>query len=163
LRPGGPSGFEAALGHPFFEYVNHVRPEAGRVFNAAMQAGSTGQALALAHALDWSRTRTVCDVGGGTGAAIEALLGFAPELAATLYDLPEVVADARPALRSGPLAGRCTIVGGDFFESVPAGCDRYLLLAIVHDWDDDHATRILRNVRDALGPEGRAVVVDSVL
>jgi hypothetical protein len=163
VRPGGTSGIEAATGHDFFDFVNRVRPDAGRAFNGAMEAGATVQALALAHGLDWQDVKTVCDVGGGTGAALQSLLEAFPHLEAVLFDLPEVVARARPVLRSGPLAARCRVEGGDFFAAVPAGCDRYLLLAIVHDWDDDAAARILGAVRDAMHPWSRAIVVENVL
>jgi hypothetical protein len=164
LRPGGTSGTEAATGHPFFEYVNTVRPDAGRVFNGAMEAGGTIQALALSAALDWKRVSSVCDVGGGTGATVAYLLATHAALTGTLFDLPSVVADARPSLvGDGALAGRCRVVGGSFFEDVPAGCDRYLLLAIVHDWNDDEATRILTRVTAAMSPGAEAVVVENVL
>lgn len=158
----GASAMEAATGHPFFTFVNEVRPDAGVTFNEAMAAGSAAQALALDGALGWSNIRTVCDVGGGTGTVLARLLDRHAHLEATLVDLPEVVAAAVPAL-AGPLAGRVRLHGGSFFDPLPAGCDRYLLLAIVHDWDDADAARILRRVADALGPTGRAVVVEGVL
>jgi hypothetical protein len=157
------SAIEAATGHDFFEFATKIRPEAGDAFNRAMAAGATVQALALDSALDWSRISTVCDVGGGTGAVLEYLLGAHPHLQAILFDLPEVVAAARPSLTSGPLAGRCRLVPGSFFEHVPTGAERYLLLAIVHDWHDDEAARLLGRVADALGPDSRAVVVEGVL
>jgi O-methyltransferase len=160
---GGTSGMEAATGHPFFEYVTAVRPEAGRAFNDAMRAGSVLQAVALDHGLDWRGVRTVCDVGGGTGGALRYLLEANDHLEGTLFDLPEVVADADPALLRGALASRARTAGGSFFDTVPAGRDRYLLLAIVHDWDDQKATEILRNVAAALPPHGEVVIVENVL
>ncbi len=160
---GGRSGLEAATGHPFFEFVHRVRPEAGRVFDEAMRAGATLQAVALDHALDWSGVSRVCDVGGGTGAVLEYLLDRNPTLEGVLVDLPEVVAAARPRLSSGDLAARCRLHPGSFFDEVPGGCDRYLLLAIVHDWDDEEAVTLLRRVAAGLGPDGRALVVENVL
>lgn len=157
------SGIEAATGHEFFDYVTKIRPEAGEAFNRAMAAGATVQALALDRALDWSTTKVVCDVGGGNGAVLEYLLGANPRLQGVLFDLPEVVATARPSLTSGTLADRCRLVPGSFFDLVPPGADRYLLLAIVHDWHDDQAAHLLARVADALGPESRAVVVEGIL
>jgi len=163
LRDPSISGLESASGHDFYEFVRRVRPDAGDAFNAAMQAGSTIQGVALASSLRWSATDKVCDVGGGTGAALEMLLGAHPHLEATLFDLPEVVAKTRPALRSGPLASRCQIVGGDFFDSVPAGASRYLMLRIVNAWNDDRARTILRVVANAMPPDGRIVLIEHVL
>jgi hypothetical protein len=160
---GQSSGTAAATGHPFFEYVTSVRPDAGRAFNDAMRAGAVVQAVALAHALEWGDVHTVCDVGGGTGGALRHLLEAYGHLQAVLFDLPEVVAHADPALVDGPLAARCDVRSGSFFEAVPPGFDRYLLLAIVHDWDDERATEILRHVAAALPPDSEAVVVEGVL
>lgn len=155
---GESSGIEAATGHPFFDYVTTVRPDAGRTFNDAMRAGAVVQAVALSSGLDWDGVRTVCDVGGGTGGALRQLLHAHPHLQGTLFDLPDVVAQA-------PAAPRVTSQGGSFFDRVPPDHDRYLLLAIVHDWDDEKATQILRTVRDAMPADGRceAVVVENVL
>ena len=160
---GKSNGIEAATGHDFFDFVNHVQPDAGAAFNLAMQAGATLHAVLLLGAFDWSQVRHVCDVGGGTGAAIEELLRARSGLRATLVDLPEVVASARPALVDGPLARRCDRRGGSFFDPLPAGADRYLLLVVLHDWDDEHAVAILRRVADALPAHGRAIIVEKVL
>ena len=160
---GEASGTRAATGRAFFEFVTSARPDAGRAFNDAMRAGALVQAVALAHGLDWHSVGTVCDVGGGTGAALRHLLDAHQHLHGVLLDLPEVVAHADPALVDGPLAHRCQVQAGSFFDAVPPGCDRYLLLAVVHDWDDERATDILRHVAAALPPHGDAFVVEGVL
>jgi hypothetical protein len=156
IAAGGTSGTEAATGHPFFEFVNAVRPDAGEAFNGAMESGATLQAIALHAALDWGGVAHVCDVGGGRGATLAYLLATNPTLRGTLFDLPEVVAGAR-------VVPRCEIVGGSFFDAVPAGADRYLLLAIIHDWNDEEAVRILSRVADAMGADAEAVVIENVL
>src|SRR5947209_1859654 len=83
------------------EFVTSARPDAGRAFNDAMRAGALVQAVALAHGLDWHGVGTVCDVGGGTGAALRHLLDAHQHLHGVLLDLPEVVAHADPALVDG--------------------------------------------------------------
>jgi hypothetical protein len=150
------SGLEAATGSSFFEFVTD-RPEAGRVFDEAMEAGATMQALALSHALSWDGVSLVCDVGGGTGAAVRVLLRQNAQLKAILFDLPAVVAKAERS------SDRLVIEGGDFFTAVPEGCDRYLLLAVIHDWNDDEATIILRNVAARMSKKARAFVVENEL
>ena len=160
---GDSNGIKAATGHSFFDYVTTVRPEAGRTFNDAMRAGSVLQAVALAEGLEWQHVRRLCDVGGGTGGALEHLLEAHAHIEGTLFDLPAVVADARPGLVSGALATRCRIEGGSFFDRVPEGHDRYLLLAVVHDWADEEAAAILRTVAASVPDHGEIVVVESVL
>lgn len=154
FAPRPTSGMVAATGTEFFDYLEQGPPAGSRAFHAAMEAGATMQAVALSHGLDWDGVQRVCDVGGGTGAALRTLTRLRPEVEPLLFDRPEVVAAAPDDLPA---------VGGDFFVSVPSGCDRYLLLAIVHDWDDTDAVRLLRCVRDALPRHGSAVVVENVL
>jgi hypothetical protein len=83
------------------------------------------------------------------------------------FDQPAVVAGAPERLRAGGAAERCTCRAGDFFDSVPAGADPYVLKDIVHDWDDGRATAILRNCREAMAsaPLGAScsLVVEKVI
>jgi hypothetical protein len=163
LRPEGESGTQAATGATFFDYVHTVAPETGAVFDAAMTAGGRLNGIAVAKGLKWRGVQRVCDVGGGQGAALESLLRLHPELEGVLFDLPTVVARALPIVTTGALAPRCRIESGDFFVAVPPNCDRYLLLAVIHDWDDARAGQILRSVREALRPGAQAIVVENVL
>ncbi len=161
VQKGSSSAFEAAHGTDFFTYVTETRPDAGVAFDEAMSAGATLQAIGLARSLDWSGITSVCDVGGGTGAALEVLQQYHPHLDVTLFDLAAVIGRARLTPKA-TAPGRRILERGDFFTAVPPGRDRYLLLAVVHDWDDAQARHILANVRSVLGPEGRAVVVENV-
>jgi hypothetical protein len=162
LGPGmaaeGPSAFEAAHGTDFFGYTNNVNPNAGVVFDQAMSAGAIVQAIGLARTLKWDGIGSVCDVGGGSGAALEVLQRYHPHLEAVLFDLPEVV-DRSGFLSEGE-ANR-QVVGGSFFDEVPSGHDRYLLLAVVHDWDDEHAVSLLDKVRSAMAQSATAVIVET--
>jgi O-methyltransferase domain len=80
-----------------------------------------------------------------------------------LFDSPHVAESARELIASAGLAQRCEVVGGDFFKSVPAGCDAYLLRWIIHDWDNEHAVTILRNCRQAMGERSRLLLIEMVL
>ena len=61
------------------------------------------------------------------------------------------------------MAGRCTVEGGDFFETAPGGADAYVLGYILHDWDNAKAGLILDNLRRAMPTEARLLVVEKVL
>ena len=152
------SAFDVAHGMDFFAYARDVNPDAGVVFDQAMSAGATVQAISLARALDWTAVGSVCDVGGGSGTTLGVLQQYHPDLDVTLFDLPEVVARSG-FLEQGPSNRQA--VAGSFFDEVPAGHDRYLLLAIVHDWNDERATELLSNVRRAMGPSATALVVET--
>ncbi len=72
-----------------------------------------------------------------------------------------MVAGSGPVLAA--VAPRCEIAAGDFFNTVPAGADTYVLKLILHDWDDVRAARILYNVHDAIIPEGRLIIIETVM
>jgi O-methyltransferase len=97
--------------------------------------------------------RRVCDVGGGTGALLGVLLDRQPHLQGVLFDLEPVVERAVDH-------ERLDVVGGDAFVGVPEGCDRYLLVNVVHDWDDAAVVRLLRRVAAGGGPGTSIVVVE---
>ncbi len=156
----GRSAAEAALGHPFWEHLTRVDPEAGAVFDAAMESASRLQLDVVAQKYDWPAVGRVCDVGGGTGTVLAGILSQHAGLSGVLFDLPEVVAKSAPVLEHAGVASRVDVVGGDFFASLPAGCDRYVLQAIVHDWDDESCVRILVRCREALAPGGRILVLE---
>lgn len=90
------------------------------------------------------------------------ILARHPQATGILFDQPNVVA-AAGEVRALVAAGRCDVTGGDMFAAVPAGGDTYLLKLILHDWDDDACLQILRNIRRAIAPGGRLLVVESVV
>jgi hypothetical protein len=145
-------GFAEVNGAPFFEWMA-AHPDRWATFDQAMAAGAHMHALALVAALDWSATKNVCDVGGGTGELLACLLDLLPDVRGTVLDLPDVVGRSveHPRLAT---------VGGDAFVEVPGGFDTYLLVNVLHDWDDDAAGRILRRVVRAAGDRSRVIVVD---
>ena len=146
-------GFAAVNGASFFAWMAD-HPERWAIFDEAMGAGGRMHALGLASAVEWDGTGTVCDVGGGTGHLLATLLELVPGLRGVVLDLPDVVARA---VRHP----RLTAVGGDAFEEVPAGCDTYLLVNVLHDWSDDDAIRLLGRVAEAAPPGARVIVVDN--
>ena len=141
MRPRG-DAFEAANGAAFFDWMA-AHPERHERFDAAMEAGARMHGLILAQALDWSSSRRVCDIGGGTGALLTVLLSAHLHLEGVLLDLPTVVGRAR----AHP---RMVAVPGDAFDAIPPGCDTYLLVNVVHDWDDDAVITLLRQAARAL-------------
>jgi precorrin-6B methylase 2 len=154
--------FDQRFGTDWWSYLS-THPESSAKFNAAM--GSIGRKVhaAALEAADLSDARLLVDVGGGAGALTAGFLARHPQLRATILDLPHVLPAADELLRAAGLRERVDLVEGDFFESVPAGGDVYLLTMILHDWTDEQATRLLRAVRQAIEPTGRLLIVDAVL
>jgi hypothetical protein len=160
VRTGGPA-FAHVHGQDLFDYLRD-HPADGEVLNEAMIALSGRFIAPVVAACDPGRS--IVDVGGGHGVVLAEVLAAYPGTEGVLYDLPEVVADAGTGpLNTAITAGRCRTIGGDFFESVPSGCDTYLLCHIIHDWDDDRAVQILTNCRKAMTPDSRLLLCEGLL
>jgi hypothetical protein len=158
----GETGFERVYGKPIFDYLSE-HPEQAKIFDAAMTAIHGHETQAMIEAYDFSALGTLVDVGGGNGSLLCTVLEQNPRLRGVLYDLPGVVARAQENIKARGLADRCTTVGGSFFDAVPPGGDAYLLRHIIHDWYDDRASIILRHCRKAMKPNGRLLVIETVV
>jgi hypothetical protein len=158
----GESAFDRVHGTEVFDYLAE-HPEDAAVFDAAMASISTNESVSIVKAYDFSRFNTIVDVGGGRGGLLTAILSANPHLQGVLFDVPTVVAGAEEELAGAEVVGRCTVVSGDFFDSVPDGADAYLLCAIIHDWDDDQAVQILRTCRAAMADAACVLLAEIVL
>lgn len=159
LRTGG-DGVSKAFGKPVFALFQEIPDQAQR-FHQAMTNFSALSSEALVQAYDFSRFQRLADVGGGHGILLSRILRATPGLEGVLFDLPEVITGAH----LDEFAGRAQKQSGSFFDSVPAGCDAYLLKHIIHDWDDERSIRILSLIRGQLAnrPEGRLFLYEMVV
>lgn len=161
VRTGEPV-FKRANGAEFFDYFA-AHPDEGEIFNGAMNDFGEMVSAAVVKAYDFDGIARIADVGGGHGTLVAAILKHCPQMRGVLYELPHVAEGARQVIADAGLADRCEIVGGNFFQSVPAGCDAYILRWIIHDWEHDRALAILRNCRRAMGEIGRLLLVESII
>ncbi len=161
LRTGQPA-FEHVFGMTHWEQLAR-EPERSVIFNAAMQSITEAIQESVVAAYDFSDLRSIVDVGGGRGSLIAALLKANRHLTGTVLDLPAGLAECKAYLKEQGVGDRCQVVSGNFFESVPAGCDAYVLKHIVHDWTDEKATAILATCRKAMGPGARLILVERIL
>ena len=161
LRTGEPA-LKRAVGAEIFDYFA-AHPDDGAIFNEAMHDRTRGVSVAVVQEYDFSGIHKIIDVGGGHGVLIMAILHAYLEMTGVLFDLPHVAEGARQSIIEAGLAQRCEIVGGDFFSSVPADGDAYLLKSIIHDWDHDRALIILRNCRNAMKETARLLLVEMVI
>jgi len=187
--PGSLRGWAAFIGRPYFsaawsELEHSVRtgenafrhvhgtdvwsyraehPEESEIFDRAMESLTASSNRALLDAYDFGRFESVVDVGGGNGALLSALLDHYPAMRGILFDQPHVVANARSKLDAAGVGDRCTVVGGSFFEEVPAGGDAYTMKSILHDWDDPEAAAILRVCRSGLSEAARLLLIERIV
>ncbi|GBE66894.1 hydroxyneurosporene-O-methyltransferase [Mycobacterium sp. MFM001] len=145
----------------FDYFADH--PEQAELFNHTMTSISQLTTAAVVAGYDFSRYPTIVDVGGGQGQLLAAIMQAAPASRGVLYDLPGVVASTPNLLCQSNIADRIRIVTGSFFDSIPSGGDIYVLKNILHDWPDEQAVQILRNVRAAAGSHAAVLLIELVI
>ncbi|GAA1226040.1 methyltransferase [Kitasatospora nipponensis] len=161
VRTGEPA-FDKAVGQPVWEFFAQNAEMAAHL-NRAMHGLTELTVKAVLETYDFTPYRHLVDVGGGEGGLLTGLLAALPQATGVVFDLPRVVPGTGERIAAAGLADRCEAVGGDFFAEVPGGGDLYLLKWVLHDWSDAESVEILRNCRSAMGPEGRLLIIDTVV
>jgi len=161
IQTGSPA-FNNVFGAGLFEYLQRNAEAADR-FNGGMTDVSSMLAYAVLMAYDFSRIPSIVDVGGGQGKLLRSIVQCNPEIKGTVFDQEPAIEMAKQHLLSDAYGGRCSAIAGDFFDSVPEGADAYILSSVIHDWDDDHSIRILKNCRRAMTRNGRLLLVEMVV
>lgn len=158
----GKTGAEKAYGMPAFQYLEKNK-DLGKIFNDAMTNMSGMNSGAVAAGYDFSGIKTLMDVGGGHGAMLTSILTKNPAMKGMIYDLPYVIEGTVAALKKTSMDIRCQAIGGDFFASVPTGADAVIMSHIIHDWNDEKSSLILKNCAKALPNNGKILLVEAVV
>jgi O-methyltransferase len=138
-------------------------PLHAELFNQTMSSISALTDATVVAAYDFSAHSTIVDVGGGHGLLLANILAATPGVQGVLYDLPAIVSTVSKSLCHSRMADRVRLEAGSFFDAVPSGGDAYVLKNIVHDWPDDKAVQILRNLRAAAGEHATVLLVELVI
>lgn len=150
LRTGRPS-FELVDPDGLFAHLQR-HPDEATVFDASMTAKAVADIGAVLAAYDFGRFDTIADIGGGRGHLLCAVLEAAPQAKGILFELPTVIETLDLD------ADRLALHVGDFFVDPLPAADLYILMEVIHDWDDAQAGAILGAVRRA-APVGATVLV----
>jgi ubiquinone/menaquinone biosynthesis C-methylase UbiE len=158
----GTCGYNLAFGKPIFEDLSK-NPEAAAIFDTAMKSFHGGETEAMLEAYSLTGVNTVCDIGSGSGVMMAAMLRRYPSMTGVLFDLDHVMERTRANMESAGLTTRCRFEVGNFFETIPGGCDVYTIRHIIHDWQDAECVRILSTVRKAMKPGAKLLVLEAVI
>lgn len=150
----GKSSFEKIYGKSFFDYLND-NPEKLHDYQKAMYQYAKDDYKTLSDVIDFSKHKSVMDVGGGYGAILENIKAKYPNAECILFDLPKVI-------------DKVTIqnikkIGGTFFDKIPSRSESIILSRILHDWNDEKAKIILKNCFKALPSKGTLYVIENCM
>jgi SAM-dependent methyltransferase len=156
----GDIAFDHVYGTSFYNHLT-ADPDRTEGLQRFMLEQAKGTARSLVDNYDYSAARQIVDVGGGYGTILAEILLANPSLHGVLFDRYTDGLDL--LFEASGLGDRCQVVNGDFFQGVPAGGDIYLMSAILHNWNDADALRILRTIRQAMAPGGKILIVELVV
>jgi predicted O-methyltransferase YrrM len=132
-------------------------------FMSAMMGLSRGNFEALADKFDFSRFKTLCDVGGATGVLSIEVAKRHPHLRCISFDLPPVEPIARKAIAAAGFSDRIDAVVGDFFRDPLPRADIITMGMILHDWNLEKKKHLIRAAYDALPAGGALVAVEALI
>jgi 2-polyprenyl-3-methyl-5-hydroxy-6-metoxy-1,4-benzoquinol methylase len=162
LKTGNPQNETKHSGEPMFAklYADQARLEQ---FMNAMSGISAGNFKEFARKFDFSKFKTLCDVGGATGQLSCMVAAANPHMSCTNFDLPKVVPIATRKIQEAGLNDRVTVVGGDFFADPLPQADVITMGMILHDWNLEKKKVLIRKAYDALPPGGAFVVIEALI
>jgi predicted O-methyltransferase YrrM len=162
LKTGKPQNETRHSGEPMFKTL-YADPARLEQFLSAMSGISAGNFKAFAETFDFSRFKTLCDVGGATGQLSCMVAQANPHMRCTSFDLPKVVPIATRKIQQAGQADRVTAVGGDFFADPLPKADVITMGMILHDWNLEKKKVLIRKAYDALPPGGAFVVIEALI
>ncbi|MEU7799844.1 methyltransferase [Micromonospora arborensis] len=155
----GETAFEQVYGTDYFTYLS-ANPTPAEIFNVAMGQLTGDVTQRIVAGYDFSRFRTVVDVGGGNGTLLAEILRTTPQLRGILFDSAQGIEQAGKTLAADGLADRVEVRAGDFFSAVPTEGDLYVLKSVIHDWDDERSVAILRTCAEAMSDDDRILLIE---
>ncbi len=161
VKSGKPA-FEYAFNKKAFDWLEN-EPEARTVFDQAQGIKALGLVKAVINAYDFSDVNSVCDVGGGEGSFLKEILKAYPHLKGIVSDLPGVMPSAQKTIMESNLQNRFSAIPFDFFKDAPPAVDIYCLVNVLHDWEDDDCSLILKNIVKVMTKDSRLLIVEYIV
>ena len=162
LRTGRPQNEIKHAVASMFEEV-YRKPERLEQFMDAMSGISAGNFQAFAEKFDFSRYRTLCDIGGATGQLSMIVARRHPHIRCTSADLPAVTRIAEQKIAAAGLTERVSAIPLDFFANPFPRADVITMGMILHDWNLEKKMHLIHAAYDALPPGGAFVVVENLI
>ncbi len=162
LRTGKPQNEEKYGQKGIFEtlYADQAKLEQ---FLGAMTGLSRINFEAFANKFDFSKYKTLCDIGGATGLLCIEAAKKNPHLKCISFDLPPVESVAKKHIAAAGLSDRITTAHGNFFKDPLPKADIITMGMILHDWNLEKKMHLIRAAYDALPPGGAFVAIEALI
>ena len=158
----GNDAFSDKYGKGIYDYLRD-HPDESVLFDKSMSDLSSLGLAPIIKAYNFSGYPVIADLGGGEGFLLANILWKNPGCKGILYDLPEALEKANDMLCRYRVQDRVQVVPGDFFKSVPADADLYLLKNVIHNWSDEQSSVLLSNINKVIGQNARLILIEMVI
>lgn len=162
LKTGLPQSETKHQGKPIFEEIYADDLRLGQ-FLDAMTGFQAANFLQLAEKFDFSRYRSVSDIGGALALLSRIVAGKHPHLSFNSFDLPPVAAHAQKHIDAAGMSDRITVVSGDFFVDALPKADVITMGNILHDWNLEKKKILIRKAYDALPQGGAFIAIENLI
>src|SRR6478609_4173516 len=162
LRTGRPQNEVKHGQKGMFEELYEELPRLEQ-FMGAMTGLSRINFEAFAERFDFSKFKTLCDVGGATGLLCIEVAKAHPNLRCISFDLPPVEPIARKHIAAAGLSDRVSTASGYFFKDPLPKADMITMGMILHDWNLEKKLHLIRAAYDALPAGGALVAIEALI
>jgi len=161
LLTGHPQN-EAKHGDNLFEKL-YADADRLKEFIQAMSGVQMGSFMALAQKFDFSKVKTLVDIGGSAGLLSLTVAKHNPHMTCITWDLPPVAPIANETIQKFQLQDRVKTSEGDFFKSQFPKADIITMGNILHDWDEETKLMLMTKAYDALPEGGVFVAIENII
>lgn len=162
LKTGLPQNEVKRSGKPIFEEL-YAEPARLEQFLNAMRGLSLVNFKVFAEKFDFSKYKTLCDVGGATGLLASLVAKTQPHMKCATFDLAVVKPIATKWVEREGLADRVDVVSGDFLKESLPKADIITMGMILHDWNLEQKKHLIRLAYDALPAGGAFVAIENII
>jgi ubiquinone/menaquinone biosynthesis C-methylase UbiE len=158
----GRNSTELFINKGIFEHIGESK-ELNDLYNKAMTSASRMQVAAILPSFNFGKYRMIIDIAGGQGFLLSSILAKHKTSKGIVFDLPQVFKNSGQHFQDLGLSERAGFIEGNFFETIPAGGDLYILKNILHNWNDEDSVKILQNIRKVLPSDGKLLIIETII
>lgn len=162
LRTGKPQNETKHGGKGIFEEL-YADPAKLEQFLGGMTGLSRLNFELFAEKFDFTRFKTLCDIGGATGLLAIEVAKRHPHMRCVSFDLAAVEPIAAKSIAAARLTDRVGTACGDFFAGPLPEADVITMGMILHDWNLARKMHLIRSAYEALPADGAFVAIEALI
>jgi len=114
--------------------------------------------------IDLSVTKSVLDIGGGSGAYSMEFVSKKPGIEATVFDLPKVIPITKKFIDKEGYSGKIKTYTGDYTtDELPKGFDLVFLSAVIHSNSLEVNQNLIKKCFHSVNHNGKIIIQDWIM